>query len=83
MDYLSAAVAVLQRAKRPMSVKEITDEAIEEGYLAPTGKTPVATMSARLYLACRDDPSCPIERLAEPGVARAVRGSVRWKLRNL
>lgn len=64
-----------------MSVNEITGAAIERGYLAPTGKTPIATMWARLYLACRDDPDCPIERLAEPGKARAVRGSVRWRLR--
>jgi hypothetical protein len=78
MDYLSAALEVLREAKRPLTVREITVEALRKGYLTPQGKTPVATMSARLYVACRDDPTCPIERLSDPGPTRAQRGSVRW-----
>jgi hypothetical protein len=38
-------------------------------------------MTAQLYLAARDDPNCPVERIFEPGVARARRVSVPWRLR--
>lgn len=64
-----------------MSVQEITDEAIRQGYLSPFGKTPAATMSACLYVTTRDDPDCAIKRVFESGAARAVRGSVRWTVR--
>lgn len=33
-----------------------------------------------LILAARDDPSCPVECIFEPGAARARRGSARWRL---
>jgi hypothetical protein len=81
MDYLAAAIAVLREARQPLAVQEITDRAVDLGFLAPRGKTPVATMSACLYVACRDDERCPIVRLWQPGRSRAQRGSVRWALR--
>jgi hypothetical protein len=81
MTYFEAAVAVLRVSKRPMSAREIIDEAIAQGLLDPSGKTPVATLSARLYCHVRDAPEPVIERHAEAGPTRARRGSVRWSLR--
>ena len=81
-DYLSAAVCVLRDQGRPLTTGEITRLALEHGLIAPRGKTPEATMRARLYGAVRDDPSCPIQRTFQPGAVRAVRDSVRWEPRN-
>jgi hypothetical protein len=79
-SYLDAALAMLQRHKRPMTSREITDEAIRRGLLQPRGKTPEATMTARLYVYVRDDPSPRLRRVYEPGPNRARRGSARWDL---
>ncbi|MCC6176167.1 MAG: winged helix-turn-helix domain-containing protein [Chloroflexi bacterium] len=78
--YLEAAIAVLATAGRPLTSREITEEALRRGILRPTGKTPHATMTASLYVHVRDDPAPRIVRLAEPGKDRARRGSVRWTL---
>lgn len=80
-DYLSAAVQVLRAAGRPLTTREVTEEALGAGLLDRWGKTPEQTMGARLYVALRDEPDCPVRRLCEPGPARARRGSVRWALR--
>jgi hypothetical protein len=84
MNYIEAALTVLKGSKRPMTAKEIIDEAVAKGLLAPQGKTPEATLSARLYVYVRDHPEPVIERHAEPGRTppRARRGSVRWRLRD-
>lgn len=79
--YLDSARAVLQEVRRPMTAKEITEEAIRRGLLRPAGRTPKATMSAALYTHVRDVPTTPIVRLHEPGPSRAARGSVRWAWR--
>lgn len=50
MDYLRAAETVLAAAREPMTVQAITAEAIRRRLLQPPGKTPAATMSARLYV---------------------------------
>ena len=77
MDYLDAAPTVLREAGRPMSSREITDEVLRRGLIEPAGKTPGATMSARLYVYVRDHPDGELARLAEAGSKRAV----RWKAR--
>lgn len=79
--YLEAAIEVLDAAKRPMTDREITEEAIRRGLISPSGKTPTATMSAALYVDAQKNPDGRLVRLAEPGGARARRGSVRWTLR--
>jgi HB1, ASXL, restriction endonuclease HTH domain len=81
MTYLQAALAVLKVARRPLTVEEIVVRAVEGGLLQPAGKTPVATMSSKLYRYVRDNPDALIERHASPGRIRAQRGSVRWSLR--
>jgi HB1, ASXL, restriction endonuclease HTH domain len=79
MTYYEAALQVLRSAGHPMSTREITDQAIAEGLISPRGKTPYATMAARLYLRFRNDSE--LVKLATPGNGRAKRDSVRWTLR--
>jgi hypothetical protein len=79
MDFMKAAIEVLGSEDRPMTGREITEIAIQRNLIQPHGKTPVATMTARLYVATRDDPECQVERLYKPGPTRAQRGSVRWR----
>jgi HB1, ASXL, restriction endonuclease HTH domain len=59
-----------------MTAREITQAAIEAGILDTCGKTPIATMTARLY---ELGVEAAIVREAEPGAVRAKRGSVRWR----
>ena len=80
MRYSEAAVEVLKAAKRPLTVREITDQAIERGLITPSGKTPASTMSAELYVRLRSRHP-ELMKLEEPGDTRAKRGSVRWTLR--
>jgi len=80
MTYYEAALQVLRSAGHPMSTREITDQAIDRGLISPRGKTPHATMAARLYLRCRSDSE--LVKLDAPGNGRAKRGSVRWTLRS-
>jgi hypothetical protein len=75
MKFLEAAEEVLRRAEGPLSARQITEIAISRGLLTTAGKTPEATMSARLYEAPED---APFRRDFVPGRRRAVRGSVRW-----
>lgn len=76
--FLAAAIEVLRASGRPMTTREITDEALSQGLVQTRGKTPAATMSAALYAAARQ--GRVIRRMSEPGPNRAVRGSVRWTL---
>lgn len=75
MTFLEAAEVVLRTARKPLTVREITEIALRRGLLETHGKTPDATMSAALYGA---SPDGPIRREFVPGSRRAVRGSVRW-----
>ena len=76
MTFLEAPEAILQAAKRPLTVSEITEAALRKGLIHPQGRTPEATMSAALYGAPADG---RIQREFTRGKQRAVRGSVRWK----
>ena len=81
VSYLEAAEAVLKSSKRPLTTREIVAKALARGLIAPTGKTPEASMSARLYVHVRDHPGGRIRREFEPGRGRARRDSVRWLYR--
>lgn len=82
MTYVEAALTVLETCGRPLTTREILDEATQRGLLTPTGKTPLASMSAELYTLSRARSGKPLIRLSEPGGARARRGTVRWTLRD-
>lgn len=79
MTYYQAALQVLRIAECPLTTREITTIAIERGLISPRGKTPHATMAARLYLRAPKDQQ--LIKLDSPGNGRAKRGSVRWAVR--
>ena len=79
MTYYEAALQVLRSARRPLSTQEVTDQAIARGLITPTGKTPLATMAAELYMRVRSDPE--LVKIEDPGPSRAKPGSVRWTVR--
>ena len=81
MGYREAAIAVLKQATRPLTAAEITARAVQKGLIAPTGRTPEASMSAALYTYVVDEPTGSIRKVAEPGPTRAKRDSVRWEYR--
>ena len=82
VTFAAAALAVLGAAREPLTVEQITDEALRRGILGTTGKTPRRTMAACLYTLVKDNPDAPVERHFTPGISRAQRGSVRWRLRD-
>lgn len=78
MNYVEAAIAVLASAARPLTTREVTDEATSRGLLSPSGRTPEASMSAALYRTANSPTNPGIKRLFRKGARRAVRGTVRW-----
>lgn len=80
MTYYEAAIEVLRAAGRPLTAREITEEALKRRLITPSGKTPQSTMNALLYVRVRNDPN--LLKLEERGDTRAKRGSVRWMLRD-
>lgn len=60
LTFLQLAEKVIQEEKRPLGASEIWDLAVERAYekeLATQGKTPWATLGARLYVEVRDNPN--------------------------
>lgn len=57
MTYLDAAYTVLRIAKQPLHYAEITQRALEQGLIIPTGLTPEATMGSRLYTDTQEEGS--------------------------
>ena len=56
LSFKAAAKELLKRAGEPMTAKELTAQAIDEGLIAPEGKTPEATMAAQLYVDINKNP---------------------------
>jgi HB1, ASXL, restriction endonuclease HTH domain len=79
MTYFEAALEVLKTARKPLSLREITERALERGLVVPQGKTPQRTMGAALYERLGTDPR--LVRTADPGQGRGKPGTVRWALR--
>jgi hypothetical protein len=67
MDFKAAAPEVLREVGRPLHHGDITELALESGYLASAGRTPQNTMRARLSVDVRDNPETPFVQTA-PGV---------------
>lgn len=67
MDFKEAARAVLGEVGHPLHYGDITEIALESGYLESTGRTPQNTMRARLSVDVRDNPDSPFVQTA-PGV---------------
>ncbi len=67
MDFKAAAREVLREVGHPLHYTDITEIALESGYLESTGWTPQNTMRARLSVVVRDNPGTPFVQPA-PGV---------------
>ena len=67
MDFKAAAREVLGEVGHPLHYGDITEIALESGYLASAGRTPQNTMRARLSVDVRDNPDSPFVQTA-PGV---------------
>ncbi|MGI8912106.1 MAG: winged helix-turn-helix domain-containing protein [Rubrobacteraceae bacterium] len=67
MDFKTAAREVLREVGHPIHYTDITEIAIQSGYLESAGRTPHNTMRARLSVDVRDNPDSPFLQTA-PGV---------------
>ncbi|MBX6762713.1 MAG: winged helix-turn-helix domain-containing protein [Rubrobacteraceae bacterium] len=67
MGFKRAAREVLREIGHPLHYRDITDLAMDAGYLESSGRTPHDTMRARLSVDVRDNPQSPFTRTA-PGV---------------
>ena len=67
MDFKAAAREVLKEMGHPLHYSDITEIALESGYLRSAGRTPQNTMRARLSVDVRDNPESPFFQSA-PGV---------------
>ena len=67
MDFKAAAHLVLKEVGHPLHYTDITELALESGYLVSRGRTPHNTMRARLSVDVRDNPQSLSVQTA-PGV---------------
>ena len=67
MDFKAAAREVLREVGHPLHYGDLTELALESGYLASAGRTPHNTMRARLSVDVRDNPQTPFVQKA-PGI---------------
>jgi len=67
VDFKVAAREVLREVGHPLHYSDITEFALESGYLESAGRTPQNTMRARLSVDVRDNPATPFLQTA-PGV---------------
>lgn len=65
MSFKEAARELLKRAGEPMTAKELTAQAIEDGLIAPEGKTPEATMAAQIYVDINKNPKSPFKKVGK------------------
>jgi hypothetical protein len=76
MTYFEAALQILKSSPEPLSTREITERALEQGLIVPQGKTPIATMAAVLYGRLGAD--AQLVKTEDRGSGRT---RVRWTLR--
>lgn len=67
MDFKRAAREVLSEVGHPLHYSDITEIALQSGYLQSAGRTPQNTMRARLSVDVRDNPATHFVQTA-PGV---------------
>jgi hypothetical protein len=79
VNYLEAALEVLSDRDRPMTSREIINEAKRRGLIKPSGQTPHRSLEKSLYADAGRGKMALVERVFEPGRQRAVKGSVRWR----
>jgi 8-oxo-dGTP pyrophosphatase MutT (NUDIX family) len=64
VDFKAAAREVLEEVGYPLHYSDITEIALQSGYLQSAGRTPQNTMRARLSVDVRDNPATPFEQVA-------------------
>jgi hypothetical protein len=64
VDFKAAAREVLREVGHPLHYSDITEMALESGYLRSAGRTPQNTMRARLSVDVRDNPETPFVQTA-------------------
>ena len=74
MDFKAAAREVLEEVGHPLHHTDITEIALQSGYLHSTGRTPQNTMMARLSMDVRDNPETLFVQVV-PGVYGLKRAS--------
>jgi len=67
MDFKGAAREALREVGRLLHYGDMTELALESGYVATSGRTPQNTMRARLSVDVRANPKTPFVQTA-PGV---------------
>ena len=74
MDFKAAALEVLREVGHPLHYSDITELALESGYLNSAGQTPHNTMRARLSVDVRDNADSPFVQTTpgDYGLTRAL-----------
>jgi hypothetical protein len=67
VDFKAAARKVLEEVGHPLHYTDITEIALQSGYLQSSGRTPQNTMRARLSVDVRDNPNTHFVQVA-PGI---------------
>lgn len=67
LGFLPSAKLVLQKSDKPMSCKEIVSEALAQGYLVTSGKTPENTLYANLIRYIKSNQKSSEFVVAQPG----------------
>ena len=76
MTFLQLAIKVLEQEKKPLSPEEIWLTATERGYeksVDSKGKTPVASLSSRLYVDVRDNPKSQLLKVGSRPTRFAIK----------
>src|SRR4030042_1306122 len=77
MDFKESAYQILLKRGEPLSAKEITNIALKEGLIKSSGKTPVATMAAIIYM----DIKKKAEKSKFVKIKKGLFGLKEWKER--
>jgi hypothetical protein len=64
VTFYEAALQILKSSREPLTTREITERALENGLIVSRGKTPVATMGAELYGRLDTDASLSRSKIA-------------------
>src|SRR3954453_1717865 len=72
MTFLEAALKILERERKPLHYKVLTERAMEKKLLTFVGRTPEVTMQTQLTNAVKKAPGAPFVRV-KPGVFGLLR----------
>lgn len=82
MNFLELAEKVIQTVNQPLTANEIWEKSVELGLdqqLNKRGKTPWATLGARLYISLRDDHASPFQAIGKRPIRFGLK-NVKYQL---